>query len=367
MPISLSGLVVFSFVVNPTTSIAAIYGSLLMAVTWFLLYLIADRLMPDYWSSVCRFLPFLGLAASLYGIYQFVALPEWDRRWMVASRLTSIGAPFPEQVRVFGPTESPGVFALLVGISSIVSIILALRERVIINQIGYSLCALFGLIALILSGVRVALLSISVVLVVLAVRWLRGWARLLPLVGIAFGYYCLTVVVSRFGGQSSIFSADRLTGVDASRDDSLLARFELYRRVPSLLTRPLGSGVAINPRTGAEQVLDSTYVDILYRQGPIAFVLVTLLSLLVLKASLRIVPSDSPSIMAAGGCSVFLIVFMFAGNVFASGTGLIAVLIFGSVLLRDADSYRCVGAGNLGSSSVSARPIHPDRHAAGKS
>ncbi len=59
------------------------------------------------------FLPFM----ALYGIYQFVFLPSWDRMWLINAQMKSLGIPFPFLIRVFGTLNTPGPYAgfLLVG------------------------------------------------------------------------------------------------------------------------------------------------------------------------------------------------------------------------------------------------------------
>lgn len=51
------------------------------------------------------------LVTSLYGLYQFFFLAPWDAYWMETSTLTSIGSPFPMEVRVFSTMNAPQPFA----------------------------------------------------------------------------------------------------------------------------------------------------------------------------------------------------------------------------------------------------------------
>jgi hypothetical protein len=50
---------------------------------------------------------------AVYGIYQFVNPPEWDRLWMVNSGMYSVGRAFPYEVRVFSLVNAPLPFATI--------------------------------------------------------------------------------------------------------------------------------------------------------------------------------------------------------------------------------------------------------------
>lgn len=49
---------------------------------------------------------------GLYGLWQYVSPPAWDRYWMFQAQMDSIGAPEPYQVRVFSTMNSPASFAV---------------------------------------------------------------------------------------------------------------------------------------------------------------------------------------------------------------------------------------------------------------
>lgn len=55
-------------------------------------------------------LPIIGV----YGVMQWLNPPEWDRFWMLMAPMDSIGLPLPQQVRVFGPLNSPASYAMFI-------------------------------------------------------------------------------------------------------------------------------------------------------------------------------------------------------------------------------------------------------------
>ena len=52
------------------------------------------------------------LVMGLYGLFQFMDPPPWDRYWMISSKMLSIGLPLPFHVRIFSTMNSPGPFAM---------------------------------------------------------------------------------------------------------------------------------------------------------------------------------------------------------------------------------------------------------------
>ncbi len=76
------------------------------------------RTLPALRKAFLDFLQWAVPVIGAYGIYQTVSLPAWDRYWMVAANVASIGMPVPFGFRAFGTLNSPGPYAvvLLVGI-----------------------------------------------------------------------------------------------------------------------------------------------------------------------------------------------------------------------------------------------------------
>ena len=58
-------------------------------------------------SAFLVILPITGL----YGIYQYLDPPEWDRYWLMLASITSAGLPEPNEVRTFSTMHAPAAFA----------------------------------------------------------------------------------------------------------------------------------------------------------------------------------------------------------------------------------------------------------------
>lgn len=66
-----------------------------------------ESLLEAAASAFLVILPVMGI----YGIYQYVDPPEWDRFWMQSATILSAGQPVPYGVRTFSVMNSPGAFA----------------------------------------------------------------------------------------------------------------------------------------------------------------------------------------------------------------------------------------------------------------
>ncbi|MBK1986707.1 O-antigen ligase domain-containing protein [Sphaerospermopsis aphanizomenoides BCCUSP55] len=66
---------------------------------------------PSYRQHFQRVFIWCVLITGAYGIYQFVAAPEWDKLWLIESKMfTSAGNPVAFGMRVWSTLHSPGPF-----------------------------------------------------------------------------------------------------------------------------------------------------------------------------------------------------------------------------------------------------------------
>jgi hypothetical protein len=66
---------------------------------------------PSYRQNIQRVFLWCVLLTGIYGIYQFVVAPEWDRYWLIESKLfSSSGKPIPFGMRVWSTLHSVGPF-----------------------------------------------------------------------------------------------------------------------------------------------------------------------------------------------------------------------------------------------------------------
>ncbi len=163
---------------------------------------------------------------GLYGVYQHLAPEPWDRYWMIASKIDSIGQPEPGKVRVFATMNSPVSFAAYAtfGLLSV-----TFNRQGLFRVIVTGVLAIIPLsLALLLSSVRTAWIStLCSILICLIFKKLRGRAAVLLIcliVGVMFA-----LLFTSFGDVV----AQRLTSLNSnvSDDGSGGARLEDYSHV----------------------------------------------------------------------------------------------------------------------------------------
>jgi hypothetical protein len=328
--------------IAPNRSVGVLYALVLQCGCFAVMLAAASGRLPDVWLQIYRALPAVGMVLGAYGIFQFYVLPSWDRTWMIASRLESIGQPAPGLVRVFGTSESPGPFALVLGAALIVTVV-RLSERLRPSEsVFLAACAATSSFALLLTGVRTALLGVGLGLLVVALRTLRPkLVVLLAVVGVA-----VVVGLDRLLGQlsgtgTSILNANRYDVSQFGNDPSVRARLNLLDIAGPALHRPLGVGVSGN---GASVVgYDSTPVDLLIKFGPIAMAAFVIIAVTVMVKALKGDWQHGPSGAAAlTALAVFYVVCSFAGNIFATTTGLLSSLLLGYFLGMTIDAIKHV-------------------------
>jgi hypothetical protein len=68
---------------------------------------------PLYRQTIKRTFLWGVLVTGVYGIVQYLVAPEWERFWLISTKLTSFGDPVPLGIRVWSTQSSPGPFAVM--------------------------------------------------------------------------------------------------------------------------------------------------------------------------------------------------------------------------------------------------------------
>jgi hypothetical protein len=317
--------IVVAVALRAAFSVNGLFFAGLVIVPMLLAVALSNGRLPPVWPAVSRALPALALAAGIYGIVQFLVLPTWDRSWMISSELTSIGAPYPQQVRVFGASESPGPYAVFMGIGLTVVLCRAVLAEGVTRRVGWLLTSVGIAVPLLLSGVRSSLLAVVVCVALLVATRAKGFARIALIAFLAVGYQLMNVVISRFGSQSTILSQDRYS--DLSNDVSLLARLELLRYLANPLSYLVG-----NPNAPA---VDNLYIDVLVRYGLLPAIALFALVVVVAMRATRLLRMHQNETAAL--CVWFLLVQSMFGNIFNALIGILVGIIVGTVMSRSSE------------------------------
>jgi hypothetical protein len=203
------------------------------------------------------------LVISVYGVWQFVRPPAWDRYWMVNSGLDSIGAPVPLLVRVFSTLNAPSPFALVLLAGLFVLFGAPSAVRWLVGLPGY--------IAFLLTLVRTAWGGWVVGLSMYALSLSRA-ARRKAFAAVAMT--ALLIVVATSGPVGGIVEKRIYTIGSLEYDRSLQERAKFYRTIADYVARnPLGDGLGATgsgSRLSLSRVrtaFDSGVLDVLFSLG----------------------------------------------------------------------------------------------------
>jgi hypothetical protein len=186
-----------------------------------------------------------------YALYQFFFLPEWDRLWMIGSRMNSIGPPQPFEVRVFSMLNAPGPFSVML----IPGLLLLFEGRTVFSK----LTTVPGYLGFLLSLVRSSWGGWMLGMFYLVWR-LKGRRRVRLLALSAA--MAVAVVPFAMMGEISNTTGSRIESLRTIQDDgSLSAREQMYQTVTiKALMNPIGEGLG-------SKTFDSGYVTILWQLG----------------------------------------------------------------------------------------------------
>jgi hypothetical protein len=110
-----------------------------------------DEMVEAATSAFLFILPLMGL----YGVYQYVDPPAWDRYWMQSASILSAGLPLPFEVRTFSVMNGPASFATFSAVG--LMLVFFLRPGIL-----PMLMSLPAAIALMLSMYRTAWISLAI-------------------------------------------------------------------------------------------------------------------------------------------------------------------------------------------------------------
>jgi hypothetical protein len=156
------------------TWLAPLLFGLHLALEW--------RQFPRTRSTIAACVLWGLMVTALYGIWQFVQPPLWDRAWVVSAEMQSVGMPLPFLIRVFSTLNAPGPFSIM--------LVFALLLGLAAPQKWRALPLALGLVALILTKGRSAWGAFLVGALVLQLRQPlrslpRQWVALLAVILLA--------------------------------------------------------------------------------------------------------------------------------------------------------------------------------------
>jgi putative inorganic carbon (HCO3(-)) transporter len=289
--------------------------------------------------TLARTLRVAAPALALYGIYQYFALPEWDRVWLDRTNFVIALGPEADRVRIWGTLNAPNTLGMVLGLA-LVAYLVADRFR---------LSRLLGIVtvvvALALTYVRSAWVALLVAVVALLVAS-RG--RLVPRVAVTLAIALVGVPALAAGtptGQAVIGRFDTLVELDA--DTSARERQQTASLLfPRAITEPLGSGLGSAGEasrladTRGFRYTDNGYLSLLYQVGPFGFLLVLGAIAAALRRAWRLARRAQAGMLEYGilGMLAFMLAGMLTGDLFYGLTGVAFWYLLGLATRREHDT-----------------------------
>jgi hypothetical protein len=295
-------------------------------LTWlgpiaFAMHLILNwRIFPAMRDAFLDFLQWALPLIAAYGIYQVATLPAWDRFWMEAAEVYSIGVPVKFGFRAFGTMNSPGPYAVALLVGMIFLMGSARRGMVISLSLG--------LMGLLLTRTRASWVALVVGLLVVQFmgpvrRMGRNWLFLLFMVALAMPVMSLDVF------RDTIFS--RLASFASLHEDSSvrqrlvlsnLATQALGARAEGEGLGATGGGTKLGTATGRQASIDNGFLEVFYVLGwpGGSLVMLGLLGQLLTLGRFRDSREDAFANSARGAVWALLSV-LFIGDIFSGAVG----------------------------------------------
>ena len=208
---------------------------------------------PSYRQNIQRTFLWCVLITASYGVYQYLVAPEWDRFWLIQTKLyTSMGKPEPLGLRVWGTMNSPLHFAV---------VMLAGNILLFIGQGTLRIPGLaVGILSILLTSVRTVWGGFIIALITL-IGSLKGGFQIRLITFVLMIILCL-LPLSTVEPFSQVIQS-RVSSLSNVKDDqSAKDRANLYGGTLNLaLSEVIGKG------NGTLQPIDSGIIELLLTLG----------------------------------------------------------------------------------------------------
>jgi hypothetical protein len=239
VPFGLSGIAVgYGFIMGYLYQVPwdkLILGSLgwLSPIMYGFYIFINWRRYPEFRKNFERTLTWGIFVMGIYGIFQYLTLPEWDRLWLINAEFHVAGNPFPREIRVWSTMNSGEPFSAVMA----AGLILLLNGRSPLVA-GASVA---GYITFLLTLVRAGWLGWAGGMLVLFATSTPKFQGRLVFLGVAFTGLVLPISIA--SSFSDVIGARLSTFSDLENDGSVNARQDMYQQLGAALEDFLGHGI----------------------------------------------------------------------------------------------------------------------------
>lgn len=267
------------------------------------------RRYPEYSRNIKNVFLWGVLVMGIYGIYQYLVAPEWDRLWLISSgMLGSAGKPVPLGIRVWSTLNAPGPFGDYMATG--LTILLSCHGSLLAPS------AAVGFLSFLLSIVRTAWIG-----------WFLGMASLITFLPtkqkfrLALTIILLAIIVvplSTIEPFATTISTRMETLNDLDNDGSALARKAAFSLlINDALSQVVGTGIGTFDT-------DSAFLVLMFELGWIgSTVYMGSLITIVIKAFSFNVKADDIFLPITRAVLIKSIFFLVAGPTMRGGQGVI--------------------------------------------
>jgi putative inorganic carbon (hco3(-)) transporter len=241
------GLACVVAMVNGGSPFAAVYAfaQFMLPMAFGLWVATLDLSLVELYERTANVLLWLSTPLCIYAALQFVAPPPWDVSWMLHANITSIGQPYPYELRPFSTLNGPGIFADFLDITIAFNLPRLIASRSPLRYAQFALCVA----ALALTMVRTGWLGLIVAVVtyiLLTPNRVRNLATLgvVALVGAIVVVNASTLLGS---AQASNSITARFSSLSNLNDDYSFVDRQRYFEglLADALEQPLGLGLGV--------------------------------------------------------------------------------------------------------------------------
>jgi hypothetical protein len=210
------------------------------------------REYPQYQKNIQRVFLWGVLITGTYAIIQYLVAPEWDKMWLIKTKLLSMGQPAPLKLRVWSTMASPGPFSVMM----MTGLLLLFEGK---GPLSFPAAAV-GYLSFLLTMVRTMWGSWFVGLLVL-VTSLKLKLQMRLVITMIVMVICVLPLTTMEPFSKTI--NDRLqTFTNLEHDDSAIVRQQIYEEgLQSALTNSLGNGIGNTFIVNQKGILEPIVID----------------------------------------------------------------------------------------------------------
>ncbi len=218
---------------------------------------------PQYRQNITRIFMWGVLVMGIYGVIQYLTAPEWDRFWLISTKLKSFGDPEPLKLRLWSTMASPGPFAT----TMMTGLLLLFNSKEFLRIPA----AAAGYLSFLLTMVR-TLWACWALGVITLLSSLKAHIQMRLIVTILVMAVCV-VPLTTIEPFSEVISARLETLSNLENDSSAKERQEIYEKgLNKALTNGLGNGIGntfiVNENGVLEPIIiDSGILDMFFTLG----------------------------------------------------------------------------------------------------